>query len=306
MNRSKYLVNDTTSKHSSRLIHAMDDWKNPLKDFIAKPEGVFGSVATIKTGNVSICSDDLDLEFEIPFDDDMEPNEADITVYNLSDTTINNLKKGASITVEAGYKGDTGVVFSGFISKRETKHEGADKITTLKCVDDATKKTLDELTFKKNTKASVILKALIDKTGIPCKVFKIRRDHTYENETKISGDLFENIKKYAEVCGISVFVSKGKIYARHITEGDNINFTVEADTGMIGSPEAYTEEVTAEDFSETINGYDVTMLLQHRMTTAAIISLNSKVAKGSFRVRSGSHTFNESEAVTKIKVMPNS
>ena len=47
----------------------------------------------------------------------------------------------------------------------------------------------------------------------------------------------ENIKKYAQVCGVSVYVNKGKIYARHIKDGDNINFTVQASTGMIGSPE---------------------------------------------------------------------
>lgn len=303
MNSSKIVINGTESPHASRLIMAMDDWKTPLKDFVEKPDGVFGSVAIIKSGGVTINSNDLDLEFDIPFDDDMEPNEAEITIYNLSDTTINNLKKDAVITVEAGYEGDTGVIFKGYISTKKTKREGSERTTTLKCLDETKKKTLDELTFAAGTKASYILKTLLGKTGIPIEVFKMRRDHTYEDEVKVDGDLFENIKKYADVCGVSVYVNKGKIYARHLKEGDNISFTVEEDTGMLGSPEAYTEELTAEDFTETINGYEVEMLLQHRITTAAIINLKSRDVKGSFRVRSGSHTFNESEAVTRIKVM---
>lgn len=303
MNSSKIVINGSGSKHSSRLISAMGDWQKPLKDFVTKPDGVFGSVAIIKSGNVTINSKDLDLEFNIPFDDDMEPNEAEIIIYNLSSTTINNLKKGAKITVEAGYEGDTGVVFAGYISTKNTKRDGSEKATTLKCLDDTSKKTLKELTFSGGTKASYILKTLINKTGIPIAVFKMRRDHTYKDETKIDGSLFENIKKFADVCGVSVYVNKGKIYARHIKQGDNINFTVEESTGMIGSPESYEEELTAEDFKETIKGYTVKMLLQHRMTTAAIINLKSREAKGSFRVRSGKHIFNESECITEVKVM---
>lgn len=305
MNRSKIVSEGSDSKHYSRLISALGEWQKPLKDFTEKPDGVFGSVAIVKCGKVTINSNDIDLEFSIPFDDDMEPNEAELIIYNLSDSTINKLKKDSKITIEAGYEGDTGVVFDGYISKTKTKRDGVERTTTLTCLDDITSKTLKELTFAAGSKASAILKSLLGKTGIPIAVFKVKRDHTYENETKIDGDLYENIKKYAEVCGISVYVNKSKIYARHITEGDNINFTVKTDTGMLDSPEEYSEEITAEDFKDTINGYEISMLLQHRMTTAAIIDLESRVAKGSFRVRSGSHTFNESEAVTKVKVMPN-
>ena len=71
---------------------------------------------------------------------------------------------------------------------------------------------------------------------------------------------------------------------------------------MIGSPEPYEEEITAEDFKETIKGYNITMLLQHRITTASIINLSSKIAKGKFRVRSGTHSFSPDECTTQIKV----
>lgn len=299
---SKVITQKSNSHLISSVIKAAGKWSEDLKSFSVDPDGVFGSTATIKSGNVTIKSAELDLEFTVPFDDDMEANEAEIIVYNLSETTINNLKCKAGISIEAGYKNDTGVIFKGFINKITTKYEGADKITTIKCLDDVTKKSVENLSFAKNTKASYILKTLVDKTGIPVAVFKMRRDHTYENEQTVDGDLMENIKKYAKVCGVSVYVNKGRIYARHIKEGDNISFTVQADTGMIGSPEPYEEEITAEDFKETINGYNITMLLQHRMTTAAIINLSSRIAKGKFRVNSGTHRFSQAECTTEIKV----
>lgn len=288
---------------ASKLIKAAGNWSKDLKNYSIEPQGVFGSKAVVRCGDVTINSSTLDLEFTVPFDDDMEPNEAEIIIYNLSETTVNRLKVKSGISIEAGYKNDTGIIFKGYINKVSTRYDGADKITTLKCLDDITKKSVENLTFAKNTKASYILKSLIDKTGLPVAAFKMRRDHTYTNEQTVDGDLMGNIKKYAQVCGVSVYVNKGKVYARHIKEGENISFTVQSATGMVGSPEPFEEELTAEDFKETVKGYDITMFLQHRMTTAAIVSLSSKTANGKFRVRSGTHTFSPDECLTKIKVM---
>lgn len=299
MNDSRVVVKERSSKLRSALVKAVDAWTTP---YDLEPDGVFGSIATVKSGQVTISSETLDVEFYVPFDDDMEPNEAEIVVYNLSDNTIKQLKKRAEISIDAGYKGDTGVLFKGFISKIETTYEGADKATTIYALDDIKDHSIESMSFAAGTKASYILRTLIGMTGIPVAVFSIRRDHTYEDSQTVDGDLMESISQYAKVCGISVYVSKGKIYARYIKNGDNLNFTVSSDTGMIGYPSAYTEEVRAEDFVETVNGFNVEMLLQHRMCAAAIVALKSKAANGTYRVCSGEHRFSPSEATTKIKM----
>ena len=291
-----------SAKTASRLVKAMEGWKE-APFFETKPKGMWGFEAQVKCGNVTIKSSELDFEGVVNFDDNLEPNEAEIIVYNLSKSTINQLKKKASISITAGYKGDTGVIFSGFIDRVKTRKEGADKKTTIFCLDDTEDHTIESISFAAKTTASYILKTLIGKTGLPLAVFKVRRDHTYENAQTVEGDLMQNISKYSEVCGVSTYVNKGKVYCRYVKDGDNINFECSADTGMIGSPEEFEEEQTAEDFKETVKGYTITMLLQHRMTTAAIINLKSDVAKGKYRVRNGKHSFNESEAITEIEVI---
>ena len=296
---SKAVIQNNESSIRSALVQAFETWKTP---YDIRPNGVFGSVATVKSGQVTISSETLDLEFAVPFDDDMEPNEAEVIVYNLSDNTIKNLKKGAAISIEAGYKGDTGVLFNGFISKVRTKSEGADRVTTIKAIDDIKDHSIESLSFAAGTKASYILQELLKKTGIPVAVFKARRDHTYKDSQTVDGDLMENIKKYATVCGISVYVNKGKIYARYIKEGDNLNFNVSVDTGMIGSPEPFTEEVTSEDYTDTVSGYEVEMLLQHRLCAGAIVALKSRAGSGTYRVCSGEHRFSADEAVTVAKM----
>lgn len=293
------------NKAQSEIIKAMQGWKQGLKPYTDPPKGMFGKKAIIKSGNVTLNSDEHDFEFEIPFDDDLEANEAEIKVYNLSKTTISALKTKNSMTVEAGYNSDTGVVFEGTIVKVTTKFEGVDKVTTIKAFDwsSGTGEDVTEITYKAGTKASYILKNLLSYTKMPLVVFSPKRDHTYKDEVKVDGDLWEAIKEYAEVCGISVYVNNKKVYARHLTDGDNINFTVSEETGLIGSPEEFEEEITAEDYTDVIKGYKFQMVFQHRMTTAAIINLKSRDVNGKFRVRSGKHIMNESENITELEVI---
>jgi hypothetical protein len=297
--KSKAVNQNGQSGIRSALVQAFESWKAP---YDIRPEGVFGSLAKVKTDQVTVSSETLDLEFVVPFDDDMEPNEAEIVIYNLSSNTINQFKKDDAITIEAGYKGDTGVLFSGFISKVRTTYDGADKVTIIKALDDIKDHSIESMSFAAGTKASYILEQLINKTGIPVAVFSVRRDHTYKDSQTVDGDLMENISKYATVCGISVYVSKGKIYARYIKEGDNLNFAVSVETGMIGYPSSFTQEVKAEDFTDTVDGFEVEMLLQHRMCAGAIVELKSKVGNGTYRVCSGEHRFYQDEAVTLAKM----
>lgn len=295
------LVTEGAKKNVSQLIKAMKGW-NSSNFFTDPPKGVFGSEATIQCNGAVIKSSDLDIDFTIPFDDDLESNEAEISIYNLSDTTISRLAKGKAITVTAGFKGDTGVVFSGYIDKRTTTYEGTDRKTTLKCLDRLKETELDEITYKAGTKASTILRDLISRTGTQIEVFKVRRDHTFKDEQKVDGNLMQNIKKYSETCGVSTYVSKGKVYCRWLKEADGLDFTLSEDTGLINSPQEFEEELSYDGGTETITGWECESLLQHRFSAGGRVKIKSRAANGDFRIQSGTHTFSAGEAVTKIRV----
>ncbi len=296
------IVNGSTNKNASRLATAMKGWNSSV--YKQKPDGVFGAIAIIRRGDsVKISSEELDIEFTVPFDDDMEANEAEIVIYNLSSKTIQKLEKNKSITIEAGFGNDYGTIFSGYIKKRKTEWDGVEKITTLTCTDRLKTTKVKAKTYKKKTKAKKILKDLLKQTKTPIAVFKPVKDYVYKDEQKVSGDLYENITKYADVCGISVYVNKGKIYARKMAIGDDVNFTVSVSTGMINTPSSFSETITSDSGKQHIKGYEVEMLLQHRITTASIIRLKSKNAKnGKYRVKSGTHSFDSSGATTTVKV----
>lgn len=300
--RSKVVTTYSEDIHKSRLIKSVQLVEN-LDDYTEKPTGVWGSTAVIKSGGVTIKSVDLDVEFDIPFDDNLEANEGEIIVYNLSDNTIKQLKKDAKITIEAGYENDTGIIFEGYIVKVLTERDDADKVTTIKVKDDIQKKESLNLTYASGSTAQYILKDLINKTGLPIGKLNFARDWTYDNDVTVDEDIESAIRKYSEVCGVSTFVVKGKIYSCSLKNFDTVEFNVSEETGMIGSPMPYTEESTAEDYTDVVEGFEIDMLLQHRMSAGSVINLDSEQYKGKYRVKSGNHTFNISECVTKIKVV---
>lgn len=304
MSNSKYVYSPPTDSKSSKLVTYLQEGLKQLDTILPETKGMFGHEFSILTSGVILESSQFDFEFDIEFDDNLETDEATVTIYNLSDSTINKFKYDESITIKGGYKGDTGVLFIGNIRRVTTKREGADKVTTILAFDcyNMSQYELTNTTYTKNTKASYILKNLLSKTKLPIAAFNVKRDWTYKDETKVEGILGEQIKKYSDVCGISVYIHKGEIYARQLSEGDNLNFKVCSDTGMI-SVESFQEEKTVEDYKDVINGFKIKMILQHRMKTAGIVNLQSKFYQGTYRIRSGKHSYDGTSATTEIEVV---
>lgn len=286
-------------------ISEISNMFNKLIDVMEiKPDGLYGQEVVLKSGDITIKNSDLDIEFDISFDDDTEANESEVVIYNLTTTTCNKLKRNQKVTLEAGYNKDTGIILNGYISKKITIQEGVDKKTTLYIIDNnqLKEKKIESISFKKGSKASYILKTLINKVGLPLGAFKIKRDYTYKDKVTVDGGLMENIKKYTKVCGVSAYICKGKIYVRSLRDGDNIKFTVKPETGLL-SIEEFEEEEEIEKYKDVTKGLNISMLLQHRITTASIIQVQSKNFKGTYRVRSGKHTYDGINFLTEIEVI---
>jgi hypothetical protein len=267
---------------------------------------LFGQRVIIASGNVTLNNESIDFEFDCPFDTDLEQNESEITVYNLSRDTISALKYNNVITITAGYGNDTGIIFSGRISKIKTGFDGVEKKTVIYALDDQDleDKELQEVSYAAGTKSSYILKDLVSKMGLPIAIFQIRYDYTNKDSVKVDGKLSDIIDDYAKQCGVSVYIQKGKVYVHDVrTAGQNISFVLSEDTGLIGSPEEFEETVEEESYTETIHGYSIKMLLQHRMQAGVKVKISSRDVSGTYTVRKGEHSYNGTEMTTSIEVI---
>ncbi|XOS94343.1 hypothetical protein ACLMAB_14300 [Brevibacillus laterosporus] len=68
-------------------------------------------------------------------------------------------------------------------------------------------------------------------------------------------------------------------------------------TGLIGSPQLFV--------SEGEQGYRAKSLLQHRITTSSLITIQSKVVQGSLRVARGRHVYDGNNFVTEMEAVFN-
>lgn len=316
-NKSRLIISENDNNHASRLVKSFQSIKN-LEDYKAAPKGVWGSTAKITISLnpyvVTLNSSELDFEFYVPFDDDLEANEGEIVVYNLSDNTIKTLQNMIKnrtgkikelLVIEAGYEGDAGVIFKGYMTKISTARDGTDRVTTIKIIDDLEAKENLEESF--SGRASELLKQLVyrlkEKTGLTVGKILVKSDYTYDNLT-LDKPLESAIKEVAEVCGVSVIIRKKTIYCCELKNIDDTTvFDVSEDTGMIGSPSPFAEEITIGEKTQTVEGFDIDLLLQHRLSTGSVIGLKSEQYNGTYYVKSGEHSFDGLEAVTKIRVI---
>lgn len=257
----------------------------------------FGRETEVRVADLTFKTPDLYMEFAVPFDDDLEPNESEIRIWNLSWDTINRIKYNAVVSLTAGYRGDVGVILTGRVSNVATRPDGADQVTTINIMDgpDLSEKKAIQKAYAGGTKAETILRDLIRQLGLPVALFKLPRNPIYAEGLSIDGKIIDQINDVAKDAGAHVFINKGRIFVGDLTTGQDSRFTLSADTGLIGSPESFQED--------DAKGWKVRCLLQHRITTASIIRLDSKMVQGTFRVRKGSHNSSGEDFVTEMEVI---
>ncbi|MGE7621687.1 phage protein [Viridibacillus sp. NPDC096237] len=294
--------------------------------------------------------DELEIRFVVNFDDDSKPNINTISIFNLTEATIAKIKKGANVTLNAGYESDYGVLIEGKITKVITRYEGVDKITTVTFKEgkdysgvkvtpqlaDAAKKYFVKkrvklkkpvttttvgkngrkytstkkfktvqvakwrkqtmnITFAKNTKGSAIINRLLGILGIKPVEINLPKDKVYKNGFKVTGKIESKLNTVIKDCGASMYWRRGKVVIRSIEIGDDERFELNESTGLIETPAEYEDD----DFE----GYTIRCLLQHRITTASIITLDSKTAKGKVRARKGQHIHDGSDFITEFEAI---
>ena len=251
-------------------------------------------------GGKRFTLDDLDIEFNVPFDNDSEPDYAKVTIFNLSENSINAIKRDKNFIINAGYQGDVGTIFKGTLQKAYTRWSGVDKVTEFTIGDGARQWMTAHVSqaYSEGITASAILKDLTGMFGLELGKLDLVNDLTYPTGRIIDSSLKDAIKQIVRETGTEFKISQGRIFIMPHEEGIPTGFLLNSDSGLIGSPEVIEK---AED-GETITGYKVKMLLNHRITINSIIIIESETANGTYRVLRGRHKNNTSDFLTEVEV----
>lgn len=252
--------------------------------------------AEILVAGKSITYPPLRIDFRVDFDNKPEPNIGEVKVYNLSDDTIAQLKKGEPFILNAGYGNNLGTIIAGDIIKAVTEWEGVDKITHIKVGDgvNAWLTTTVSKTYKAGIKASQVIRDIIGGFGLEVGEIRLANDVTYRDGKVVYGKLQQILQQIVNDCQSKMTITNGVIMIRPPAAGTQTGFLLNSDTGLIGTP-GYIDSDDA-DFS-------VECLLNHRITADSLIRIESKTASGDYLVIKGIHSGDDQRWVTQMEVI---
>lgn len=239
----------------------------------------------------SLGENGLSIDFDINFSDGKEPDVSEVVIYNLSDDSINQIKKDGYCIVNAGYKslGNKGNILSGDIEEVNTSWQGLDKLTKIKVTDGGKKwrKAKISKTYKENTKASLIMKDIVNVMGYEIVEIKPKKDKVYKLGKTINGYCSDILKMLVKDTESKMFVNKNRITIRDEKKGFETGFVLSPESGLVGSPTINRDNTG--DKKEKIT-WEVRSLLNPKIETDSLIMIKSKVLDGKFRVIKGKHT----------------
>lgn len=198
------------------------------------------------TSTAYVVSNDngaANIEFSLKKDNSKEPNKGYVTVYNLSDETVNyldaNQREAVSVVLEAGFDGHNQIVFSGTVEFIQDSWDGNTRKTKM-IFGDATNNILtskSSRSYRKGTPVDTVLNDLIGDLKLPKgRVVKFG-DQTLQQSMAFSGNTASNLNKLAANTGSTFSVQDGAVY--WTKQGKRFNtlvFEISAESGMHDSP----------------------------------------------------------------------
>jgi len=271
--------------------------------------------ATLQLGSNRYDMQTLYFKFTVPFSDSEELGTATIEAHNLSDTTVNNIKKGQVVIINAGYEGDIGAIFTGKVSQCSDDHNGTEritKITAAEALDEWMSKEVNK-PYTAGSKASTIVKDLLNIFGIEVGTMELAVDKEYPRGKVCRGKVKNVLTEIVTLdCKSRFLIHNGIITISDPNKGQNVGYTLSSATGLLRSAndtantETTTNQTTKKSSSEKSEvTYSRDCLLNYHLAPADVITIKSATLNGKYLIKSGTHTGSpDGDWKTTIEVKP--
>jgi hypothetical protein len=236
--------------------------------------------------------EDMRVSFDITKSITKEANEAEIKIYNLSESTRSAITaKGAKVVLQAGYQDTLAQIFIGDARQVKHKQEGVDWVSTITCGDGARAMQFARVSesFAGGTQSAQVIKriaevAKIDIGNLDTILPDI--DGEFTQGYAVHGIAFVELEKLLKVAGYTLSVQDGALLA--VTDTSTSTETVlilNRESGLIGSP-----QMSSEDKKDKKPVLTVRSLLQPDLKPGRRVRLRSAQYNGDFRVEKVKHT----------------
>lgn len=244
---------------------------------------------TLQVGTLGITG--LRVSFRVTRTLFSEPNTAEISVWNLSENSRAQVQvRGTRISLSAGYRGTSEVLFSGNIRKATTTRVGADVVTRIQAGDGETAYRTARVneSLAPGTTVADALSTLGKSLGIGLGNVKEKASEggwrgkltEWTNGLTLSGKSSEELDKLTRSLGLEWSIQDGELQVLRSGERNrDAAVLLTSDSGLIGSPEVGDLGVV-----------NVTSLLQPGLRPGRAVDLRSEFLRGLYRVQKVTHS----------------
>jgi hypothetical protein len=266
---------------------------------------------------------DLQLQATILYEKDVKssvPQQATITLYNLSEDTQEKIKEEQTVQLSAGYVQDDElpILFIGQIAKKTVEKRGVDTLTTLYCSDSYTvKKTFryseqfpTSNTYRQNLEKIFEIAAL---NGVP-RGNTLPTDPNLERKSLkgwlIDGQFYEQINKLCDSIRYRSYTALGKLYIEPVEISTIVTETIKiTENNIKGSLRSLANSST--NFStekDKLKGIGFSTFLDGRIVPEKRITIEGTDFEGTYTISSLKHILdfegNKWDTVVECKRQP--
>lgn len=236
------------------------------------------------SGSVEIGSG-LRIQFNCKRSSGKDSNTSELTIWNIRKETASFLESaGNTISITAGYNGNSGVIFRGTISKYRSEYSGADCAHIVQITDGgAQKKVRTSRSWRGPVGSRQIIEDLADEIGLPVE-YSASPSKIFKSGYVVAGSSVEALSSVLSSQGMTWVISDQHILIT-MSDFSAISSSVELspDTGLIGHPEK------AEGADSKQGGWRVKALLLHGAREGGKVVIKSKALNGVFTIRKLEH-----------------
>lgn len=256
---------------------------------------LYNQIINLTIGNKQYSNKIIDIDFSVEFDKTPEPNIHEISIWNTSEDTKANIKKGLPVILNVGYGEDIGSIVVGTIGSYEVNYFEVDNELKLFVGDGIDKWISGKVSksYKPNISALSVVNDLLSSFGLEVGKLALKSNINYNNGISFNSSLKEALKKVASDTGSNFYIKNGMVFI--VSDGFNVSsgFLLNKDTGLIGTPERM--DIDGKD------GWKIRCLLNHRLSTDSLLQVQSRSLNGNVKVIKGKHT---SDFISELEVLP--
>lgn len=231
----------------------------------------------------------LHINFSFEKTDLQAQNTGSVTIWNLNDEHIAELKKkDCCLSLKAGYGNRLSLIFAGVISHVETTMDGADRKTDIEVVDTLIeiRDTYVSVSYNGTVNWKTIMDDVAAQMGVAVSYSYNAKFVDISNGFSFVGMGRDIMTKGCNCCGLTWSLQNGVMQVKK--PGDVMTkevYVLSAETGLLGIP-AEVSSTQSDTSEENDQGWDVTYFLNGAINIDDFVKVESKAVTGFFRVYS--------------------